>query len=137
MDIENLLKENNLKVTKHRRLILQKLEEANEPVTAEMISCSIKNSPDEMDLSTIYRNLNALVEKNILLKNSTTDGTSYFQLNKHNHKHFITCIKCHKKFVIENCPLDSLEKKLAKETGFIIKGHSIEFTGICPDCQKK
>ena len=43
----------------------------------------------------------------------------------------------YKKFILENCPIHEVEEKIEKETGFIIKGHSFEFTGICPDCQKK
>ena len=38
---------------------------------------------------------------------------------------------------VQECPLESLERKLAAQTGFRITGHSLSFTGICPACQKK
>lgn len=136
MNIKELLKAKNLRVTKQRRQILQILEIENNPISAEEIYNKLKDLSN-MDLSTIYRNLNILEDKNILLKTTNVDGISYYQLNNDQHKHFVTCNICHKKFLIENCPIHELEDSIEKETGFKITGHNFEFTGICPACQKK
>ena len=136
MNISDLLKDKNLKVTKNRKIILENLNNQESPISAEELFDKL-NKESEIDLSTIYRNLNILEEKNILLKTSNLDGLNYYQLNDDDHKHFITCNKCHKKFVIENCPVHDLEDMIEKETGFIIKGHNFEFTGLCPDCQNE
>lgn len=135
MSIENILKNKNLKVTKQRKLILETIENQANPTSAEEIYKLLKNC--DMDISTIYRNLNILEEKNVLLKTTNIDGINYYQLNTSDHKHFITCNICHKKYTIENCPIHDLEEKIEKETGFIIKAHNFEFSGICPECQKK
>ena len=135
MSIENILKNKNLKVTKQRKLILETIENQTNPTSAEDIYKLLKNC--DMDISTIYRNLNILEEKNVLLKTTNIDGINYYQLNTSDHKHFITCNICHKKYTIENCPIHDLEEKIEKETGFIIKSHNFEFSGICPECQKK
>lgn len=134
MTIENLLKEKNLKVTKNRKILLEVLEKQENPISAEELFDKLR-IVNEMDLSTIYRNLNILEEKAVLLKTTNLDGINYYQINNSDHKHFITCNNCHKKFVIEDCPVHELEEKIEKETGFIINGHNFEFTGICPDCQ--
>ncbi|MDU3153851.1 MAG: Fur family transcriptional regulator [Anaerococcus hydrogenalis] len=133
MNFLNLLRNKNIRVTEKRRIILEKIIENNDPISAEEILEKLKNDKINLDLSTIYRNLNTLEEVGLLLKNTNLDGISYFQLNTNDHKHFITCMSCNKKFIVENCPIHEVEK----ETGFIIKGHSFEFTGICPNCQKK
>lgn len=135
MSINQILKDKNLKVTKQRKSILEILKYEDKPLAAEEVHNKL-NINSEMDLSTVYRNLNLLEEKNILLK-SSVNGVSFYQLNNDDHKHFITCNICHKKFVIENCPVHDLEDIIEDETGFIIKGHNFEFTGICPTCQKK
>lgn len=136
MNIKELLKAKNLRVTKQRKQVLQILEIENNPISAEEIYNKLKDISN-MDLSTIYRNLNILEDKNILLKTTNIDGISYYQLNNDQHKHFVTCNICHKKFLIENCPIHELEDSIEKETGFMITGHNFEFTGICPACQKK
>lgn len=135
MTISNLLKEKNLKVTKNRKIILKSLQKEENPISAEELFDKLKRE-NEIDLSTIYRNLNILEEKGVLLKTTNLDGINYYQINNSNHKHFLTCNNCHKKFVIEDCPVHELEEKIEKETGFIINGHNFEFTGICPDCQE-
>ncbi|MDD7765925.1 MULTISPECIES: Fur family transcriptional regulator [Anaerococcus] len=137
MKAEDLLKRNKIRVTEKRKIILEKIIENDDPISAEEILEKLKEENINMDLSTIYRNLNTLEEINLLLKNTNTDGISYFQLNSNNHKHFIRCISCNKKFIIENCPIHEIEEEIEKDTGFVIKGHSFEFTGICPQCQKK
>lgn len=136
MTISNLLKEKNLKVTKNRKIILEFLQKEENPISAEELFDKLKRE-NEIDLSTIYRNLNILEEKGVLLKTTNLDGINYYQINNSNHKHFLTCNNCHKKFVIEDCPVHELEEKIEKETGFIINGHNFEFTGICPDCQNE
>lgn len=136
MTINDLLKEKNLKVTKNRKIILESLQKEENPISAEELFDKLKRE-NEIDLSTIYRNLNILEEKGVLLKTTNLDGINYYQINNSKHKHFLTCNNCHKKFVIEDCPVHELEEKIEKETGFIINGHNFEFTGICPDCQNK
>ncbi|MBM0046559.1 Fur family transcriptional regulator [Anaerococcus sp. DFU013_CI05] len=136
MTINDLLREKDLKVTKNRKIILEALQNEENPISAEELFDKL-NVDYDMDLSTIYRNLNILEEKSVLLKTTNLDGLNYYQINNSHHKHFITCNNCHNKFVIENCPVHDLEEKIEKETGFIINGHNFEFTGICPDCQNE
>ncbi|MDY3006428.1 MULTISPECIES: Fur family transcriptional regulator [Anaerococcus] len=137
VNIEEILRDKKLRVTKKRILILEIIIANEEPVSAEEIFDICKKKNKNLDLSTIYRNLNTMADENLLLKNTNSDGISYFQLNDINHKHFITCISCNRRFILDNCPIHNIEDEIESETGFLIKGHNFEFTGICPDCQKK
>lgn len=134
MKHEDLLKDKNLRITKQRKMILEAIEAAENPISAEEIFEDIKD--EGLDLSTVYRNLNILEEKSVLLKTTNIDGISYYQLHTDSHKHFITCNICHSKYIIENCPIHELEDQVENETGFQITGHNFEFTGICPSCQQ-
>lgn len=137
MEIKDILREKNLRITKPRAMILETIGESEQPISAEEIYQILEEKDHDLNLSTVYRNLNTLVEKNILLKNTDLDGVSFFQLNLHDHKHFITCISCGKRVTIENCPIDEFSKDVEDETGFAIRSHNFEFTGLCPQCQKK
>lgn len=136
MKLEDLLKSKNLRITKQRRLILDYIDKEDKPISGQEIYDDLQKEM-AIDLSTIYRNLNILEENHILLKTSDIDGISYYQINNEDHKHFISCNNCGKKYVIESCPVHELEERVMEETGFIIKGHNFEFYGICPDCQKE
>jgi len=135
--VEELFKKFNLKDTKNREIILCILQNSSLPLSAEDIYKSVSSQKQNINLSTIYRTLNTLSEKQILIKQVRQDSKSYFQLNKHDHKHVLICNICHKEVPISECPFDSVNKKLSKTTGFSILSHNIEIFGICPDCLKK
>ncbi len=128
-----ILKSADLKQTKKRILILSVLEAAPTALTVDEIA-EITSKDTKMNLSTIYRALNALVDKNVVLKTLHQDGKTYFEINSHTHKHSLVCTICNKKVIIDTCPLEVLEQNLTNQTGYAITGHNLEFFGICPDC---
>lgn len=126
-----LLKAASLKATKKRLILLSILKSKKCPTTAEEIFDEISNI---MNLSTVYRALNAMSEKEILIKSIHMDGKTYFQFNDHVHKHELICSVCHRSVDVEDCPFEEISKTIAEKTGFEITGHNVEFTGICPNC---
>ena len=133
---ENLLRENGLKCTKSRNLILTILEQAKTPMSADEIFLILRQQK-ELNFSTVYRTLFALTKKSILLKNPGGDGKAYYQLNHHTHSHYLVCSGCKKRIIIDECPLEMIGENLEKKTGFHITGHNLEFVGECPECLKK
>ena len=133
--MRNLLKKNGLKVTENRLSILEVLKNSNSPMSAEEIYKVLENELT-MSFSTIYRSLNAMLDAGILLMQVNQDSKQYFQLNTHEHKHIIKCIICREAVNVEFCPMTEIEKTLVQKTGYQITGHSFEFTGVCPNCQK-
>ena len=133
---DDILKAVNLKTTKKRILILSVLNRSNIPLTSEDI---LEKASKEVNinLSTVYRALNALTEKGILLKQLSNDGKTYYQINNRQHKHQLVCSLCNKIVLVNCCPLRKFEDELCQETGFTITSHNLEFTGICPECTKK
>ena len=133
---DNILKAVNLKTTKKRMMILSVLNNSDSPLTSEDILDQTSKEVN-MNLSTIYRALNALTEKGIVLKQPSNDGKTYYQINNREHKHQLVCSLCNKVVLVNCCPLKKIENDLCKETGFTITSHNLEFTGICPECAKK
>jgi Fur family ferric uptake transcriptional regulator len=132
---ENILKANDLKATKRRQVVLSILENSLELLTAEEIYLqSIKKT--SMSVSTTYRTLASLTDKGIILKNHSQNGKTYYQINSNHHKHRLICSSCHEVIPIARCPIEDLETQLAASTGYIITGHSLEFSGICPKCSQ-
>lgn len=132
--MEEILTKKGIRATKARIDIL-KLLEHSDPLTADEIFEKLQSNGAK--LSSIYRNLSILTEKNILTKINGIDNFSYFQLNDHEHKHHLTCKECKKTIALDNCPIGHLESEIEEKTDFIITNHIFEFIGICPDCQKK
>lgn len=133
---QNILKKAELKSTKKRQMLLFLLQKQARPMTAEELHEQANNILP-MNVSTVYRTLNTLTDKGILVRSVRQDGKAYYALAKKDHYHRLVCDLCGKVIPIDTCPLSELEESLENKTGFRITGHSLEFTGLCPECTEK
>ncbi len=136
--MEDILLKKGLKQTKSRLLILDILDKADKPLTAEEIYRLIQNEEDSINLSTVYRTLEVFLNKNIVQIPLMKDGNkASYILNRDEHHHYLVCDKCHKMIKIDFCPFAEFEKQIEQLTSFTILKHKLELFGICPNCQGK
>lgn len=136
-DYKEILKKENLKNTKHRNSILEVIEDNNQPISAEAIFLKLKEISISISLSTVYRVLEVLLGKGLIIKTSVNDDNkALFEINNMEHKHHLLCVKCRKMLSVEGCPLEDYEKALEEKLGFIIKGHNLEMYGLCESCKE-
>lgn len=134
---KDVLKHDGLKNTKHRNAILNIFEKSAQPVTAEQIFLMLKKQENAINLSSVYRILNTLVEKCLVIKTVMPgENKAVFEMNRFEHKHYVVCTQCKKMVSVPGCPLEEYEKKLRDNTGFQIQGHQLEVFGICRECSK-
>jgi Fur family ferric uptake transcriptional regulator len=137
-EYEDSLKQSGLKNTKHRIAILEILNQSEQPISAEQVYFELKEKNISINLSIVYRTLEILTDKSLLLKiNIANESRALFEYNRMVHKHYLVCIGCKKMLTINKCPLEDYEKVLEKETDFVIFGHKLDIYGYCPECQKK
>ncbi len=134
----SILKAKGLKVTKHRNSVLEVIEAENQPITAEDIYIELKNKGISINLSSVYRILDTLVENSLINKYviGENNKTSY-EINSLKHKHHLICTRCNRVFPLDNCPLKTYEEQLESSLDFEITGHKLEIYGICSDCKNK
>ncbi|MBI9009166.1 MAG: transcriptional repressor [Tenericutes bacterium] len=126
-----------LKNTKYRLSIIELLSESKELLTAYNIREELLKKKIKINLSTVYRTVDKLVETKILNRiNLENEKNAMYEYNREKHHHFLICENCNKIVPIYSCPIDKYELELEEKSGFQIKGHKIEFYGICEDCQK-
>jgi len=120
--------------TKQRKAILEVLENAEIPISAEDIYLKLKEMCIDISLSTIYRNLEMLCKEGLVVKSYVmNEDKARFALP--DKKNYLICEKCGKIVIIDNCPFDRFKEGLKEVYGFDITGHSVEVYGICPDCR--
>lgn len=88
-----------------------------------------------IDRVTVFRNLNTFVEKGLLTKLEFGEGKARYELAKVHHHHII-CESCGKMKDVQDI-VPHIEEKVGNQTGFLVKRHSLEFFGLCKDCQRK
>ena len=131
---EEMLRRYNLKLTKQRLMVLEKIIEIQEPFTAYSLFDLLDES---MDLVTIYRNLNTLKEKMILREIPTESETRLFELSCiHNpvHPHFY-CSKCKKTYCLDEISKKDLDILKSYYTEGHIDGVVVQLSGICANCK--
>lgn len=122
-----------MRMTNQRQMILDVLNKDHQPKSAEMILHLI--SDPKLNLSTVYRTLDAFFHAGILSK-STIDNMNYYYTTDHEHHHYMICTSC-KKMVPIDCHLDELASDLAYKHQFKITHHDMTIYGICKECQQK
>lgn len=133
----DILKREGLKSTKHRIAILEVLESCDQPLSTEQIFFKLKEDNISINLSSIYRNLESLVSRELVIKsNITGESKAIYELNRMEHKHRLICSGCKKMFLIDGCPLEEYERHLKDKMNFDITGHRLEIFGFCKDCRK-
>ena len=137
-NLENELKQSGLKKTRIRMAVLRLLEENQDPVSAEQIFDGLKSQSVSVNLSTVYRTLESLLGKKMILKRSFSgDSKAVFEYNRTGHKHYLICLGCKKFMPLAHCPLGHYEEALARETNYTIEGHTLDIYGYCPECREK
>lgn len=133
-----MLKDSGLKNTKHRNSILSVFEKSAQPLTADQIYAELVSQNTAINLSTIYRILKTLTEKELIIKTTIeVDNKALFELNSDEHRHHLVCIECKEITMVDECPFEEYEKKLKEKMGFTILGHKLEIYGVCNRCKEK
>lgn len=134
----NDIKRSGLRNTKSRSAILDVLARSTQPISAEEVFLALKEKNITANISTVYRSLDALADKNLATKLSIIgDNRTLYERNRMVHRHYLVCLGCKKIMAIDSCPLEDYEKSLAKETNYLISGHKLDIYGHCPECREK
>lgn len=135
MNVISYLKENNIKITKARKNILEIIVSSKEAINANLVYDLLTKQDIKIDLSTVYRTLDLLESKKILNKFDLGNNMYNYTINKNAHKHIIECDLCHKEMVID-CPIPQIEEQIKAKTGITLTESHVYLKGICKECKK-
>jgi Fe2+ or Zn2+ uptake regulation protein len=113
----------------NKERILDIVSKNNCWMTAKNILESINN----IDKTTIYRNLEKLVYSWDFIEDFSNSWEKTYSIKENHHHHFI-CDKCSKKINI-GCILDEKIKKFEKDLNIKINNHSFLLSGFCEKCK--
>lgn len=129
------LQKQGFRITNSRREILALFAGEHTSLSAGEI---VKKLQNKTDRATVYRNLNFLINNNILKQIHLQGEVPKYELNDLTHHHHLICTNCKLVSSIESESLENIlpdiERSAKDSEGFIIKDHAIEFYGICKNC---
>ena len=133
-DAVRILKQNNYKLTKQRRSLLEYLSDnQHEYLEVTQVDKHMREIYPTMSYNTVYRNLREFEQIGIIETKSQAGATNVkYQCDFSNmHHHHFICRNCGAVFELDECPLDYFQEQLP---GCKIEGHRFEIYGICDKC---
>lgn len=125
----------NFKPTKNQQKILNLFKQLGEEISAQQIHFQLYNSGSNIGLATIYRALKKLHCYGIIQERVSSTGESLYGLINNAHEHHLNCIRCGQSVIVEDCPLEENLNKWCQSQKFTIYYHTLEFFGLCDNCQ--
>ncbi len=123
-----------MKRTRSQENILSTLKALDKPISAQELYIELRNTNKGVGLATVYRALDALKLKGLVQVRTLTSGESLYSLVQED-RHHLTCLQCGESIPIKQCPVHELENQLNDSYHFKIYYHTLEFFGLCTDCQ--
>lgn len=135
--IKEGLRATGRRMTRTRQAVLMVLERTRQPLSAHEIFSQLHQGNVSIDLVTVYRTLHVLKELGLVVQlDLHQEGLSRYELKEgRKHHHHIRCQICGQIVDLLLCPLKKVTKLIEQRTRFIVDDHTLEFTGLCPECQ--
>lgn len=130
------LHEMDLKVTPARLAVLELLEKNNKPLDIISIINYLQKKDIKADPATVFRIINAFTEKGITKQIQLNEGKFRYELSSRPDHHHLICEVCGAIEDISDCSIGVLEDEIGRKKQFLIKRHSLEFFGLCKNCQR-
>lgn len=133
---KNELREAELRATPARVAVMNFLEKTNQPVDVNSVINYLNVKRINTDPATVFRIMNVLTQKGITTRIEFQEGKTRYELARKIHHHHLVCEACGRIENISGQFLCALEKEIQNKHKFLVKRHSLEFFGLCADCQK-
>lgn len=131
------LKEKGYKFTNQRKTIIEILLSSEKHlITAGQIYKATQEKSLTLNYSTVYRNLEILMECGLVKKVTLQDGIASYEYNCHQHHHHLICLKCNDAEIIHFCPYEDINRYIQEHTTFSPVEHRFEIYGYCGKCRK-
>lgn len=124
--------------TEQRKVLLSFFtKNSGEAFSADQILSGLEPEA-QISRSSIYRNLDKMVQEGLLRKTLSADGRkalySYADCRQHCDRIHLQCGKCGRVFHMENPSDEARLKSVLGKSGFRLDEHAAVLPGTCKDC---
>lgn len=120
--------------TVQRALIVDAVRSLADHPTAEEVFETVCAAHPSIGKATVYRTLNRLSDEGVIGHVRINNGADRFDYRTDEHYH-VRCVRCGRVDDVEISPLEGLDEEASHAGAYRICGHTLQFDGICPDCQ--
>jgi len=119
-----------------RRAMLKALSKSHVPLSVADLQKSLAKEKMRANKTTLYRELAMLIKEKAVTELRFDDNSKRYELVSEQHHHHLVCVRCENvEDVALERELDAEEKHIARAARFKVLNHSLEFYGLCQECQ--
>ncbi len=122
------------KRSRQREEILNILKGTDSHPTASWIYDELKKDFHNLSMGTVYRNVNILLDQNLITRIESGSSFDRFDGNVEPHYHFF-CRECDAIYDMPIKLMEGLNKQANLSANHHVEEHRINFYGICENCK--
>ena len=120
--------------TRQRRAVAAILDDLEGFASAQEIHDILRHRGESVGLSTVYRNLQALVDSSEIDALRNDDGEVLYRQCSTGHHHHLVCRACGRTIEVAGPTVERWADSVAEKHGFVDMAHTLEIFGTCGDC---
>jgi Fur family ferric uptake transcriptional regulator len=128
------LRERQFRITPQREMIIDALLSGEHHLTAEEIFGQVQTRTSAVNIATIYRTLDMLVEQGIATRTDLGGQIVYSPAGHGPHIHLV-CRHCSYVIDADAQVLVALDEQLQRDYGFVADLRHISLFGTCQECK--
>jgi Fur family ferric uptake transcriptional regulator len=128
------LRARGLRASSARRLVLETLFAADEPVSAERIADGLGGRFPRSDLASVYRNLETLEDLGLVRHFHLVHGPGLYALAGR-EREYLVCERCGAIRPVMRGALDDVREVVRRRFGLLPRFNHYPLVGLCEDCR--
>lgn len=132
--VASAIREHGGRLSSSRRLVLEALFAAGGLVSAEHIAAGQDGRTTQMEVSSVYRNLQHLEELGVVHHVHVGHGPGLYVLESVNGREYLVCECCDRVDTLNSDRLDGVRREIRSETGFEARFSHFPIVGLCAAC---
>ena len=133
----DVVRRSGLRLTLARRLVLEALLSAPEPISAEEIADGLGGRITQSDIASVYRNLETLGGIGLVRHFHAGHGPGRYVLEHRADREYLACEACGTVESVDPASLDVVRDAVRDLSGFEARFSHFPIVGLCPSCARK
>ena len=123
-------------ITKRQEQLLNELKRCSDELSGQELHRKLHKGEKTMGLTTVYRNLQALVKQGLIRSRHLPNGEVLYAPVERDIHH-LTCVSCGETTRLEGCPVKTVDISKKVSNKFELLFHTLEYFGICQNCSRE
>jgi Fur family ferric uptake transcriptional regulator len=132
-----IVRARGFRLSSARRLVLEALFAARQPVTAEQIAGGLDGRVPRSDLGSVYRNLETLERLGVVCHLRAARGPSLYAIARGEEEGFLACERCGEVRPGNPRAVALIRGAVRKAFGYDASFRSFPIVGVCPRCSEE